>query len=349
MNLLSLNVRGMGVEGKSDWCRSLRKENEINFLLIQESLCAGLEVSKIEKFWGKGNFGYEVVEPTGSIRNFLLITGTLKGSGERVNVLNIYASQKGEKKRRLWCELREVVNVSNGLWVMDGDFNLVRSMEERRNSRFNAGVAKDFNDFIFDAGLVEFGLKGGKFSYAMGNKLSRIDRILPRGKSDHNPILLKTFSCNYGPKPFRFFNSWMDREDFESVVLKVVKEFSFQGPPDIGLMLKFRCLRRALSAWRNESEAKEKEEENIIKEDLVQFEKELQVRDLVEEELWALEEGKRRISQLEAFRLRDLIQRARNRWAKEGDANSKFFHGLINRRRASYSIPGIDIKWGVED
>ncbi|XP_076916443.1 uncharacterized protein LOC143576172 [Bidens hawaiensis] len=135
----------------------------------------------------------------------------------------------------------------------------------------------------------------------------------------------------------------MDREDFESVVLKVVKEFSFQGPPDIRLMLKFRCLRRALSAWRNESEAKEKEEENTIKEDLIHLEKELEVRDLVKEELWALEEGMRRISQSEAFHLRDLRQRTRNRWAKEEDANSKFFHGLINRRRESNFIPGIDI------
>ncbi|XP_076919811.1 uncharacterized protein LOC143580752 [Bidens hawaiensis] len=302
MNLLSLNVRGMGVEGKSDWCRSLRKENEVNFFLIQESLCAGIEVSKIEKFWGKGNFGYEVVEPTGR---------------------------------------------SGGLFTAwDSNMFTMCSSIKNRNFLLIIGTLK-----------VEFGLKGGNFSYAVGNKLRRIDRflvcdnfvnkwptsiyrILLRGKSDHSSILLKTFSCNYGPKPFRFFNSWMDREDFESVVLKVVKEFSYQGPPDIGLMLKFRCLRRALSAWRNECEAKEKEEKNIIKDDLVHLEKELEVRDLVEEELWALEEGKRRISHLETFRLRDLKQRARNLWAMEGDANSKFFHGLINRRRASNFIRG---------
>ncbi|KAJ0587926.1 hypothetical protein HanIR_Chr04g0168751 [Helianthus annuus] len=166
-------------------------------------------------------------------------------------------------------------------------------MEERRNSRFNAGAAKDFNEFIFDAGLVEFGLKRDNF---VNKWPTTMYRILPKGKSDHNPILLKTFSCNYGPKPFRFFNSWMDREYFETVVLKVVKEFSFQGPPNIGLMLKFRCLRRAISAWRHECGAKEKEEENIIKEDLVILEKELEVRDLFVEELWTLEEGKRRIS-----------------------------------------------------
>ncbi|XP_021984853.1 uncharacterized protein LOC110880685 [Helianthus annuus] len=328
----------MGVEGKAGWCRNLRKEHEINFMLIQESLCMGIEDKVLESFWGRGDFGFEVVDPTGRSgglftmwdcnffdfssvikdRFFLLISGTLKGSGEIVNVLNIYAPQKSTEKRRLWDTLVRVISSNEGLWILGGDFNSVRCIEERRNSRFNAAAANDFIRFISEAGLVEFGLKSGKFTYAVGNKLSRIDRffvcedfvnkwpttvykILPRGKSDHNPVLLHTFSSNFGPKPFRFFNSWLDRKDFKLVVLKANGEFSFVGPSDVRLMHKFRCMRQAITTWRNEVNAMEKQEESVLVQEMLSIEKTLEVRDLEEEEVWTWEEGKKRLSQLDFF------------------------------------------------
>ncbi|GKB36671.1 hypothetical protein Tco_0881613 [Tanacetum coccineum] len=47
---------------------------------------------------------------------------------------------------------------------------------------------------------------------------------------------------------------------------------------------------------------------------------------------------------------RDQLQKAKVQWAIEGDENSKFFHGIINRKRANLSIKGImvDGEW-VDD
>ncbi|GKC71861.1 RNA-directed DNA polymerase, eukaryota, partial [Tanacetum coccineum] len=39
--------------------------------------------------------------------------------------------------------------------------------------------------------------------------------------------------------------------------------------------------------------------------------------------------------------LLDLIQKAKIRWAIEGDENSKFFHGIINKKRSQLAIRGI--------
>ncbi|GKF55086.1 hypothetical protein Tco_0165426, partial [Tanacetum coccineum] len=41
------------------------------------------------------------------------------------------------------------------------------------------------------------------------------------------------------------------------------------------------------------------------------------------------------------------MQKAKVRWAIEGDENSKFFHGIINRKRANLSVKGImvDGEW----
>ncbi|GJY07999.1 RNA-directed DNA polymerase, eukaryota [Tanacetum coccineum] len=47
---------------------------------------------------------------------------------------------------------------------------------------------------------------------------------------------------------------------------------------------------------------------------------------------------------------RECMQKAKIRWAIEGDENSKFFHGIINRKRANLSIRGVmvDGEWAME-
>ncbi|GKC16652.1 RNA-directed DNA polymerase, eukaryota [Tanacetum coccineum] len=47
---------------------------------------------------------------------------------------------------------------------------------------------------------------------------------------------------------------------------------------------------------------------------------------------------------------RDIMQKAKIRWAIEGDENSKYFHAIINKKRANLSVKGImvDGDWIVE-
>lgn len=110
---------------------------------------------------------------------------------------------------------------------MFGDFNAVRHMDERKNSVFDPVCARDFNDFVDEAGLREYDLKGLKYTYLVNRcgdcKMSRIDRVficengfnkwsnayvraLSRELSDHAPLLLSLVDTNFGPKPFRWFD-----------------------------------------------------------------------------------------------------------------------------------------------
>ncbi|XP_021971461.1 uncharacterized protein LOC110866627 [Helianthus annuus] len=65
--------------------------------------------------------------------------------------------------------------------------------------------------------------------------------------------------------------------------------------------------------------------------------------DLSEEELWVWDETRRRLKELQDLLDKDIQQKARCKWAADGDDNTKFFHGLINKRKASNSIPGLTI------
>ncbi|XP_022014567.1 uncharacterized protein LOC110914058 [Helianthus annuus] len=352
MNVISLNIRGIGNHGKADWVRRLRTHNEVNFLMLQETQCTSLDTVNLGRFWGVGEFIFDWVSSTGRSGgllsiwdpqvfvmdrvvknpNWLLVSGVIKGSGCPCHVLNVYAPQNLVAKRVLWTEIIGLVGEGVGRWIVAGDFNSVRSAEDRRNSSFNVVEANEFNDFIDAANLHEYSLKGRRFTF-----------VAERYKSDHSPLLLKMGSRNFGPKPFRFYNSWLGRDDFGTIVRSTLEDGSFTGNPDSILMTKFKVLRKNISNWVAEVKANEKEERRLLDHELCVLDQALESRTLSEEEVWTLAEIKRRIGELDDFNHRDLKQKARCNWATYGDDNSRYFHGFINKRKAFNHIPGLEV------
>ncbi|KAI3704850.1 hypothetical protein L1987_75079 [Smallanthus sonchifolius] len=337
MNTLSINIRGFGVEKKAKWIRDLRVAEKVSFVAFQETNRANISDMEIGKFWGRSGWKMDFVNPTGRSGgllsvwdpgmfslssvvkdpNFLITSGFIKGETDLVNIVNIYAPQKSADKRALWGRLLAVKSAGSGLWLMAGDFNVVRRVDERKNSRFKPQCAIDFNSFVADADLYEYDLKGGKFTFMA------CLRTLPRVHSDHNPLLLVTCDLNFGAKPFRFFSSWLERPDFEKVVESAIGEFIPSGPPDLMLIRKFRFLRHKIRSWRDEIRTKEGELEENAKAKLEEL-------DL------AMENSRRR-------RIGFGWSRARTKWALEGDDNTAFFHGVINGRKSSNAIHGFNV------
>ncbi|XP_022031617.1 uncharacterized protein LOC110932600 [Helianthus annuus] len=231
-------------------------------------------------------------------------------------------------KRQLWMNIVDIITARNSLWVVGGDFNSVRYEDERRNSNFNAAAAREFN---FNAGWA-----------------SAEYRVLPKGRPDHCPVNLKTFSGNFGPKPFRFFNSWLQRDDFEGVVLKANNEFRGHGSPDVVLLQKLKWFRKYITEWKEIIKQKDLEEELILNNEVEDLDIIREQRDLNEEEEWVWEESRRRIREIEEFKYKDLQQKSRCKWATDGDDNTRYFHGLINKRKASNSIPGLMVNGNWE-
>lgn len=110
----------------------------------------------------------------------------------------------------------------NGNWCITGDFNAIRNRGEKKGKHFDETAMREFNNFIFEAGLEDLPMVGRRYTWykADGTAMSRLDRFLVspeflinfpdvvqkglmRDLSDHCPIVLKKCYKDWGPKPFR--------------------------------------------------------------------------------------------------------------------------------------------------
>ncbi|GAU27943.1 hypothetical protein TSUD_146580 [Trifolium subterraneum] len=96
---------------------------------------------------------------------------------------NVYAPCDLREKQALWDSLSGRIQSLHGTRVcVCGDFNAVRSIEERRSAREGprSSVNVPFNRFIDDSALVDLPLSGRKFTWYKGDGLSmsRLDRFL---------------------------------------------------------------------------------------------------------------------------------------------------------------------------
>nr|GEX03004.1 hypothetical protein [Tanacetum cinerariifolium] len=63
--------------------------------------------------------------------NFLAVLGSWAGISSKVGLLNIYAPQASSLKDQLWNSLDSIINMYDVIWVLFGDFNVVRHVDER--------------------------------------------------------------------------------------------------------------------------------------------------------------------------------------------------------------------------
>ncbi|GJU10427.1 RNA-directed DNA polymerase, eukaryota [Tanacetum coccineum] len=199
MNILSLNIQGLGHKTKKEWIKELSSKNKINFMAIQETKSQCVTHMDVKFMWGNSNYDYvhsEAIGNSGGILcvweasvfkkdyatlsdNFIAIYGTWLPSNSKVLFVAIYAPQQASSKRILWDYMATLVSRWNGEVIMLGDFNEVRNIDERRGSVFNPASARVFNNFILTSGLVDVKMEGYAFtwSHPSGSKMSNSDQV----------------------------------------------------------------------------------------------------------------------------------------------------------------------------
>ncbi|GKC51993.1 RNA-directed DNA polymerase, eukaryota [Tanacetum coccineum] len=231
----------------------------------------------------------------------------------------------------------------NSEYVLMGDFNEVRSEQERFGTLFNANAAKAFNTFIAQANLIDLPLEGYSFtwSYTSASKMSKLDRFLvseglhymfpslsalclEKNLSDHRPILMRELNSNYGPTPFRIFHSWFSLEGFDNLVRE-----SWSKPV------------------HDEKNSSIYDTKSSIQNKLSNLDKTIDQGMCQEETLAERTKLQHHLYDLNSLISQDMAQKAKIRWAIEGDENSKFLHGMINKKRSQLAIRGVlvDGEW----
>ncbi|GJY87219.1 RNA-directed DNA polymerase, eukaryota, partial [Tanacetum coccineum] len=284
---------------------------------------------------------------------------------DKMDVINNWAG-----KKQVWESLLRLVSRIEGEIVVMGDFNEVRDASERFGTVFHEHVTCDFNQFIYDSALVDVPLGCFSFTWSnrLGTKMSKLDRfliskgmfdvfqhltatVLEKGIPDHFPILLREQHIDYGPPPFLLFHSWMELEVFDMLV-KHSWEVPVAGESNAMIIFKkkLQSLKNKIKHWNN-----------IRRKTLEAYKSQLrcEVEDIqtrvvdgsaliydIQKRVYLIKQI-RDINHVENL---DLAQKAKIKWAIEGDENSSNFHSSINRKIRQAAIRGVikDDVWVVE-
>nr|GFA92558.1 RNA-directed DNA polymerase, eukaryota, reverse transcriptase zinc-binding domain protein [Tanacetum cinerariifolium] len=267
--------------------------------IVQESKMARLELFRLKSLWGNINFNYACSMARGHWNNEV---------GDCF-MINIYGPQESTAKSSLWNRLAEFMNQHNGKFILFGDLNTILHEYERSG--------------IDSTGLIDLPIGGRHFTWMnkAGKKLSKLDRFLisegvmedkpdikvtaiERLWFDHSPILLHSKKADFGPSPFKLYNSWLSRDGFDDIVdvRKIDKSHKSANLSEI-----------------HDIEKKIDDGSASI------FDREKRIKHLQD------------IDKLENLEALDLIQKARIKWDIEGNENS-FFHGIINSKRRTQAI-----------
>ncbi|GJY17101.1 RNA-directed DNA polymerase, eukaryota [Tanacetum coccineum] len=291
---------------------------------------------------------------------FVMIQGNWVSNGKLLLIISVYAPQELSEKKSLWDYLCHVIDNWKGSVIIMGDFNEVRNKNERFGTIFNVHGANAFNYFISMTNLEEVPLGGCFFTrcHRSASKVSKLDRFLmsesllsecpnlsaitlDRFLSDHRPILLRESTHDYGPIPFRFFHYWLEMEGFENFVNEVWRE----APVDnsnamINMMNKLKYLKKKIRVW-NGMRQSPKTQKHVLKQELADLEMIIDKGDASSDTLHKRAEVVKSIQEVDKLCAMEASQKAKIKWAIEGDENSKYYHGILNKKRNQLSIRGV--------
>nr|GEZ82787.1 RNA-directed DNA polymerase, eukaryota [Tanacetum cinerariifolium] len=216
------------------------------------------------------------------------------------------------RKWLLWDYVSTLIDRWNGEVVVLGDFNEVQNIDERRGSCFNPTSARVFDQFISASGLVVVKMEGYIFtwSYPSGSKMSKLDR---------------------------FFVSEGIFSIFPSITAVCLdRHLSDHRPIILCEDLKVR-----IRAWIKDTRSSVSGEKDSIKKELSDIDRLLDGGDVSDSNLLRRSGLHRNLYNINQMESKEYLQKSKIKWAIEGDENSNFFHGLINKKRSQLAIRGV--------
>ncbi|GKV29990.1 hypothetical protein SLEP1_g38860 [Rubroshorea leprosula] len=373
-----VSMGGSSVKRKE--VRSLIRKEEIDLACFQETKMERIDKEFCMSIWGRDNFDWVYKASVGrsggllcvwdneafvkksvvEIPGALAIYGFWGEKKKKCCIVNVYASCNRNERLETWTELLKLIEEGENCWCIAGDFNSVRSADERRGRSEHSNYGEDLNEFIEIAGLVDLPLTRRKFTWyrSDGSAKSRLDRFLlsdgminfwgdccqiglNRTTSDHCPVMLKKVNSNWGPKPFRTLNCWDQHPEFVKMVEENWNSAGVEGWKGYVCKEKLKRLRNKLKKWNSEVFGSFEKQIAEAATKINEVDNKNEDGELTEEDIMLRKEG---FSELwEAWKRREVAwkQKTKLDWVKQGDANSKLFHRIMNSNRRRKMIRGI--------
>nr|GEX24013.1 RNA-directed DNA polymerase, eukaryota, reverse transcriptase zinc-binding domain protein [Tanacetum cinerariifolium] len=261
----------------------------------------------------------------------------------------------------LWDYLSFLIGNWDGKVVIMGDFNEVHDISERFVSIFNKHGAEAFNSFIVNAGLMEVPLGGCAFTWChkSAKKMSKLDRFLifdnlmrpcpsisstslDRFLSDHRPIIMREAHYDYGPILFKFFRYWFELDGFDKLVEQTWLEVNVNDQNSYSkFMNKLKYLKEKIRIWARLHKESLNSRKSILKAELADLDGVIDKGEGSDADGHRRREVVRLIQEVEKVDVMEVAQKAKIKWSIEGDENSKYYHGVLNKKRGRLTIHGI--------
>jgi exonuclease III len=365
LKILSHNIRGISSETKWNSLRNNISDSTCDIICIQETKKESFDDSYIRRFCSRSFDKFEFDPSIGASGGFITIWKGSLFDGEIIDqnsfghtirfhtkltnqtwwLTNIYAPSTPHRRDEFLSWFSSIEIDDNKLWIFLGDFNMIRSPDNRNKPGGDHLRMMSFNLAISQLGLQEIPLKGQVYTWSNMQRHPLLEKLdwcfvsqawsvtfpatsalsLPRGTSDHIPWMVNVQINVPKPPIFRFENYRLQLDDFHSIFQDSWNQPIFQPDPAKRLMAKFKRARKHIHGWCKSLPNLTKLIDKVkLVVQLLDFIEES--RDLTIQE-WNFKE-------ILLLHLQDLLakqqiywkQRGQIKWATLGDAGTKFFH-----------------------
>ncbi|KAK9024606.1 hypothetical protein V6N11_004764 [Hibiscus sabdariffa] len=166
--------------------------------------------------------------------------------------------------------------------------------------------------------------------------------LLTKAISDHNAILLHSESSNWGLKPFKIFNRWLQKEGFDDLMASIFSNQSRDGHVG-GKGGLLRESKMAIKTWAKNQCYDRKESINKLELQIKDLEGKIQSGVLPSTSMAQVSCLRAELWKLFREEEQEWLQKSRLRWFAEADRNTKFFHIYASLLRKNNQVSRLSV------
>lgn len=195
--VLCWNVRGFNSENRQRAVRQKNDESGCSVICLQETECEMMDQRFIRKFCPQRFDHFVFVPSLGASGGMIVLWNSALFSVKLIASISYGITMEFQSKHNsnIWtlvtvygpCQnpaREEFINWLHNLsipvdvsWLLLGDFNFLRSMENKNKPGGNVNDMLLFNEFIGHLGLIELPLKGRRFTWSNMQDVPLLEQI----------------------------------------------------------------------------------------------------------------------------------------------------------------------------